>query len=235
MLQNNPAILITGETGDVLVEQMTSKGFVVDVIPFIKTESIQTKKVQQQVDDISNLNTTVVFTSSNAVNAVHEYIQNKNVTWKIYCVGNATRLLIEKLFNGVTIVALADNAIALSEKIIADNPLNNQLYFFCGDKKRDELPGMLSKNNIVVNEIEVYTTTIFQHTIKKDYDAVVFFSPSAVDGFFKNNSLNNKTVLFAIGNTTAGEIKKFSKNEIIVSDAPAKKYVIEKVIQFLKK
>ena len=235
MLQNNLTILITGETDEALVQQMISKGFVVDVIPFIKTESIQTKKVKQEIEDISNLNTTVIFTSSNAANAVNECVQGKNVTWKIYCVGNATRSLVERLFNGVTIVATADNAIALSAKIIADESLEEQLYFFCGDKRRDELPGMLSKNNIVVHQIEVYATTILQHKFLKHYDAVVFFSPSAVNGFFENNLLNDKTVLFAIGNTTASEIKKFSKNEIIVSDAPAKKYVIEKIIWFFNR
>ena len=69
----------------------------------------------------------------------------------------------------------------------------------------------------------------------KDYDAVVFFSPSAVEGFFKNNSLNDKTVLFAIGNTTAEEIKKYSGNKIVISDKPGKKEVIEKVIRFFKR
>ena len=124
------------------------EGFTADVIPFIKTQSIQTKKVQQAIENISEQNAFVVFTSGNAVNAVHEYVQHKKINWKIYCIGNATRLLIEKLFAGATIIATADNATALAEKIIADKHLNKPLYFFCGDKRRDELPQLLLKNNI---------------------------------------------------------------------------------------
>lgn len=233
MLQNNAAILITGEINNSLVQQMALKGFIVDVIPFIKTQSIQTKKVQQEIEDIADRNAYVVFTSSNAVNAVHEYIQHKNINWKIYCVGNTTRLLIEKLFDSSNIIATADNATALSKQIIKNKALIKKAYFFCGDKRRDELPQLLLKNNIAVNEIEVYTTTIFNHKLLKDYDAVMFFSPSAVEGFFENNSLNDKTVLFAIGNTTADEIRKFSGNKIVMSDKAGKKEVIEKLLDTL--
>jgi uroporphyrinogen-III synthase len=93
MLQNNPTILITGETNDSLLKPLTIKGFIVDVIPFIQTESLQTEKVQQTIENISMLHTTVVFTSSNAVEAVHHFIQNQKLNWRIYCVGNATKVI----------------------------------------------------------------------------------------------------------------------------------------------
>ena len=233
MHQGNPTILITGEIKESLLNKMISKGISADVIPFIKTAIIQTKKIQQQIENILTLNTTVVFTSKNAVEPVSEYLQNKKPNWKIYCIGNTTRMLIEKYFGKGSIVSIADDATALAKKIIADKKAT-EIYFFCGDKRRDELPELLSKNNIAVNEVEVYTTTILHHTIKKDYDGILFFSPSAVEGFFENNTVNKRSILFAIGNTTAEEIKKFTENNIVVSNKPDKKELLEKMIEFFK-
>lgn len=233
MLQNNPTILITGEIDDSLVTPIISKGFTVDVIPFIETKSLQTAEVQQTVEAVSMLDATVLFTSSNAVEAVHHFIQAKKLNWKIYCVGNATASLIKKLFAGITVIAVADNGVKLAQAIIADKGAIDEVYFFCGDKRRNELPLLLTQNNIAVNETEVYTTTILQHKLSKHYDGILFFSPSAVEGFFKNNNVDDATALFAIGSTTADEIKKYSTNKIVVTDKPGKGALIERVMQFL--
>ena len=229
----NPTILITGEIDNALLNETISKGFIVDVIPFIKTETITTIEVKQAIEKVLQLDATVVFTSGNAVEAVSKKLQYKKPNWKIYCIGNTTKDLVEKLVGKESIVAIANNAAELAEKIIA-NKLDKEVYFFCGDKKRDELPALLQENNIAVNEIEVYTTTILHHIIQKQYDAILFFSPSAMEGFFTKNDIDERTILFAIGNTTANEIKKFSKNEIVVNDKPGKKELIEKVVAYFR-
>ncbi|MEP6465791.1 MAG: uroporphyrinogen-III synthase [Parafilimonas sp.] len=233
MRQNKPAILITAEVDELLLKQIISKEINADVIPFIKTEINQTKKTQQQIENVITLNATVIFTSKNAIEAVSEYLQNKKPNWKIYCIGNTTRILVEKYFGKESIASIADDATALAKKTIADD-LTKEVYLFCGDKRRDELPELLLQNNISVNEIEVYTTTILHHTIEKGYGGILFFSPSAVEGFFKNNKVNENTILFAIGTTTANEIKRFSKNKIIVSNKADKKNLIEKVIEYFQ-
>lgn len=232
MQPGNPTILITADIDRSLLAEIISSGFKVDVIPFIKTESIQTEKVQQAIENISMLNATIVFTSSNAVETVYHFIQNKKINWKIYCVGNATKSLIENLLIDVTVVAVADNAAKLAQQIISNKENISEVYFFCGDKRRNELPELLAQNSIVVHEIVAYSTTILQHAIEKDYDAILFFSPSAVEGFFKSNALDDKTVLYAIGHTTASEIKKYCENKIIVSDKPGKNELIEKVVEY---
>lgn len=203
-----------------------------DVIPFIQTKTIETKEVLQQIEYISGLSATVIFTSRNAVDAVHAHLQNKKPAWKIFSVGNLTSSLVKKIFNEEAVTGVAGNAQALAEKIISHKNFTNEVYFFCGDKRRDELPALLAEHNIAVHEVEVYTTTILQHTIKKDYDGILFFSPSAVKGFFENNAVKGKTVLFAIGDTTAEEIKMFSKNKIIVSDNPGKQDLIDKATEY---
>jgi uroporphyrinogen-III synthase len=231
MCLNNPAILITAEINESLLHELTSQGFKADIIPFIKIEIVRSKQLQEQIENILKENAVIVFTSSNAVEAVGDYIQNKKLSWEIYCIGNTTKNSVIKYFGDNAVEATANNAAALAEKLISDK--EKHVYFFCGDKRRDELPDLLSRHNIIVNEIEVYTTIIHQHKIEKDYDAVLFFSPSAVQGFFKNNVIKEKTVLFAIGNTTADEIKKFSGNKIVVTNKPGKKELVENVIKFL--
>ncbi len=231
---NNLAILITADINKILLNEIRSKGFIVDVISFIQTKIIKEEKVQKQIEDVLQLNANVVFTSSKAVEVIGRHFKNIKPAWKIYCVGNATKILIEKTFDKASVIAVADNAADLVQKIIADKKSVNEIYFFCGDKRRHELPYLLQSNNINVNEIEVYQTIILKHTIEKNYDAILFFSPSAAEGFFKINSVNEQTVLFAIGNTTAMEIKKYSQNKIVVGNKPGKQDLIEKLIGFFK-
>ena len=229
---NNTKILITGDISGFLLKEVIAKGIDVDVIPFIQTKTTIAKKVRQQIEEVSALDAIVIFTSSNAVEAIHARLPNKKPNWKIYVVGNSTASLVKKIFGEGSVIAVTDDAVALAEKIISHKNSLNEVFFFCGDKRRDELPEMLAKNNIAVREIEVYITTILRHKIEKDYDGILFFSPSAAEGFFAYNTINDKTVLFAIGNTTANEIKKFSGNKIITSDKPGKQDLIEKVIEY---
>lgn len=225
-------ILITASINTSLLNELAAKCFEVDVIPFIETSVIKTKKTQQQIEHVLNKHANVIFTSNNAVKAVAENLQHHKPDWKIYCIGNTTKTLAEEYFGNDSIIATADDGTALANRIITQKGKLNEIYFFCGDKRRNELPGLLKQNNITVNEIEVYTTTMLEYTVEKNYDAVLFFSPSAVQGFFVHNSIEEKTALFAIGNTTANEIKKFVKNEIIVSDKPGKNELAEKVIAY---
>ncbi|MBS1975620.1 MAG: uroporphyrinogen-III synthase, partial [Bacteroidetes bacterium] len=64
------------------------------------------------------------------------------------------------------------------------------------------------------------------------YDAILFYSPSAVNSFFEKNNPGPQTILFAIGNTTTKEIKKYTNNKIVVADKPSKKLLAEQAINY---
>ena len=106
------------------------------------------------------------------------------------------------------------------------------MVFFCGDERRDELPDILKQHDIDVNEIVVYQTVEVPRKITKKYFGILFFSPSAVRSIFKLNKLGEKTIPFAIGNTTANEIKKFSNNKIIISNEPGKENLNQKMMEY---
>ena len=91
---------------------------------------------------------------------------------------------------------------------------------------------MLRQRGIDVNEIIVYQTINLPHKIEQEYHGILFFSPSAVQSFFQKNKLSDTTILFAIGNTTANEIKKFTNNKIIISDSPGKENLVGKMVEY---
>ena len=70
------------------------------------------------------------------------------------------------------------------------------------------------------------------HKISKDYAGILFFSPSAADSFFLVNKAPGKTIFFAIGETTAAAIKKYTGNKIILADKPGKNELLINMMEF---
>jgi len=226
------SILSTRPINQALIQQASEKNILIDVLSFIETEAIDSVDVYEEIENALLESATVVFTSMNAVEAVAEHLNDEyKPDWKIYCIGNTTKKLVLKYFGEELISGFASDATELAERIIEDNETDNVI-FFCGDNRRDELSSLLCENDINVNEIEVYQTNMIHHTIEKNYDGILFFSPSAAESFFSNNKLNDKTILFAIGNTTASALKNYSKNKIVIADEPDKNNLAEKAIEY---
>jgi uroporphyrinogen-III synthase len=230
-MQNKINILCTRPLNKVIVAAAQQQGIAIDEISFIETEAIQTIEVQQEIEQAATQITTVVFTSMNAVEAVADYLDGQLPEWNIYCMGNTTNQLVKKYFGEEKLTGIANSATELAELILADET-TGEVIFFCGDQRRDELPQILRSNNIDVTEITVYQTIPVTHVIDKMYHGILFFSPSAVASFFSKNKLPSTTVLFAIGSTTANEIKKYTTNKIITGDEPGKENLAEKMMEY---
>ena len=230
-MQNRTQILSTRPLHETLLQEAKQAGIDIDELSFIETSPIQSPSLQSEIDEALQQSITAVFTSMNAVEAVADQINGKKPCWKIYCIGTTTQQLVVTYFGQDAIAGTANDAAALAKLIIEDQP-KGKLLFFCGDQRRDELPEILQQNSIKLKEIIVYQTTAIQHRIQKLYEGILFFSPSGVESFFSNNQLTKKTILFAIGNTTAKEIKKHSDNEIVVSDEPGKENLARKMMEY---
>ena len=224
-------ILCTRPIDQSLINSVRSKGNFIDVLSFIETTPLKTITLQQEIEDALGSAATVVFTSMNAVEAVAAYLNGHEPQWKIYSIGTTTDQLINKYFGEGLVAGTAFNAADLAALIVKDR-LTEKLIFFCGNQRRDELPAMLRKNNIAVTEIEVYQTTAVPHKIDKVYDGILFFSPSAAESFFLNNTVSPQTILFAIGNTTADAIKSFSDNKTIIADTASKENLVKQMIAY---
>ena len=94
------------------------------------------------------------------------------------------------------------------------------------------MPQALKDDDVKFNEIKVYETTLQPQKIKTAVDAILFFSPSGVESYLKDNTIKKETC-FCIGETTAEALNKITKN-IIIADQPTVEDVIEDVIEEYK-
>ncbi|WP_300440993.1 uroporphyrinogen-III synthase, partial [Christiangramia sp.] len=153
-----------------------------------------------------------IFTSKNAMKA----IEGKDISIeKCFCVGDKTAAFASK--KGYSVEEKGNNAKALAEKIISGH-VKERFHFFSGNKRREELPGLLKKNCIKFTEIEVYETLLNPKKFESQFDGIMFFSPSGVQSYTAQNQL--KTTAFCIGETTASEARKHTEN-IIIATKPA--------------
>ena len=226
MQKTKRQILSTVILGKKLIDEALLNDILIDEISFINTKEIEDESVINNISTYLQQKIIVVFTSMNAVTAVAKFSKQKP-EWKIYCISSTTRKLVVKSFGKNSVAGTADSAQQLAEVIVADKI--KEVVFFCGDKRRDELPDKLKENNISVKEIIVYSTIKTPVSVKK-YDGVLFFSPSDVDSYFSVNKLDEATQLFAIGSTTAKAIQQYNKNNIIISPSPAKENLVREMI-----
>ena len=211
-------ILSTRPLDENLVKAAMQQNIIIDCISFIETETIRDQNIAEQILSLQDKKLTAVFTSMNAVEAVKHYLSAK-VDWVVYSIGQTTKELAAKTFGQENIAGTANNASQLADNII-DNK-QQEVYFFCGDQRRDELPGKLEAAGVALHQIVVYKTIQKQNIISKAYDGILFFSPSAVHSFFVNNKIGNST-MFAIGNTTAEAIRQYTNNNMIIAERPGK-------------
>jgi uroporphyrinogen-III synthase len=181
---------------------------------------------------ISNL----VFTSSNAVKAFELILKQEGLKLQgkiIYCLSGKTKDAVQKAFIDVPMHAEARNAEELARVVVKEGV--EEVVFICGNKRRDSLPEILTKEGVQWTEIIVYDTEEAPKKMDEDFDAVVFFSPSAVSSFFRYNQLSEDTVCFAIGETTAESLREMKIENIVTSPYPQEEKIFETLINFFKK
>jgi uroporphyrinogen-III synthase len=219
-------VLSTRPLAGSLIDEAAAQGVVIDVLPFIGTKPLEDEALNGKLEALGRRSLTAVFTSANAVMAM---VGNGSSDWKIFCIDGATRRAAAARFGETAIVGVADSAKELSKVIIGWEP-PRELWFFCGDRRREELPINLRTAGWVVQEVVVYETVLTPCKVSKSYDAIAFFSPSAVESFFSMNTINPDVSLFAIGRTTAAAIYEKCKNPVTVSKQPDEKTLIEQII-----
>jgi len=226
-------ILSTRPLEAVLIGQAAEKDITINALPFIATEPIKDEVLSRQVRSLGDLTLTAVFTSMNAVEAVVEMLgTTKAACWKIFCIGAATGRAVSHHFTSAAVAGTAHSASALADEILHQMPA--EIFFFCGDQRRDELPDKLSAAGVRVNEWVVYRTIQTPYRIETSYDGIAFFSPSAVHSFFSVNTLPAMTPLFAIGNTTANIIRTYCPNPVIASPSPEQETMVQKMIDYFQ-
>lgn len=221
-MRNSIQILATKILSANQKQELVKAHFKVIEADFIKTET--------ENFELTELNDNLIFTSQNAVrsflkNPKQEELKSKNV----FCVGLKTKIVLSEA--GFNVVAYTGYASDLAE-IITLIYANESYTFFSGNLRKDTLPKALAEAGIKFNEIQVYKTSLTPHKIKDAVDAILFFSPSGVKSYLKENNIKKETC-FCIGETTAQALEKITKN-IVIAAQPSIEDVIEDVIEEYK-
>ncbi len=215
-------ILSTKILSNVQKQELVNANFNILEANFIAT--------QNQNFELKDIFDNLIITSQNAAQSIllHskcEELKTKNV----FCVGLKTKALLEE--NGFNVIVYVDYASDLAE-IVTLIYSSESYTFFSGNLRKETLPKALKEAKIKFNEIQVYETTLTPQKIKTTVDGILFFSPSAVESYLKDNKIKAE-ICFCIGNTTAESLEKVTKN-IIVADQPSVENVIDDVIEEYK-
>jgi uroporphyrinogen-III synthase len=190
-------------------------------------------EIKNNLFELNEINDNLIFSSQNAVLSLieqngWEVLKTKSV----FGVGIKTKELLEQ--NGFKVDVYMDYASELAEIITLI--YNKESYtFFSGNLRMETLPNALKSEGIPFNEIEVYQTKLapFKISEQEKFDAILFFSPSAVESYLTNNKIK-KEVCFCIGTTTAKALEVYKVKNIVIAEIPTINDVIVEVIEYYK-
>lgn len=224
-------IITTAEISDSSAIDSWEFSFRLYTFPLIRKELSFDSEVEQLIFQRGRERINAIFTSEVAVRSVFERLEQQP-DWNIYCLNGKTRTTLLKFIPETLIAAMGRNSSELSVIIKEDpEPLRERpTVFFCGNRRMPMLPMTFQQLGIPLEEIISYNTSCAPSTIGGDIHGFLFFSPSAVDCFFTHNpQVSDKSVLFAIGETTAESIKAHCTNKIIIAPEPSEAALLNEV------
>jgi uroporphyrinogen-III synthase len=189
--------------------------------------------VSRNSPPLEGLGEALIFTSQNAVLSILQHPKIEDLKQRtVFCVGLKTKELLNE--NGFTVEAYTGYAEDLAE-IITLVYSDESFTFFSGNLRKDTLPSMLTENQINFNEVQVYETSLITHKLNQEFDAILFFSPSAVKSYLRNNKVTTEK-FFCIGKTTAAYLETILPEtkikNIKIARQPSIENVIEQVIEY---
>lgn len=146
----------------------------------------------------------------------------------VFCVGERTASVIREA--GFQVREYFENAQSLGEGIPAEKGIH--CGYFSGNLRRENLIKELSNRAIAFTERQTYQTVLKPKTFERPFDAILFFSPSGVQSFTQNNTLN-EAMAICIGSTTAAEIQNHTE-KYIITPKPTMTQVILQSINYFK-
>src|SRR5690554_1693584 len=215
-MENKICILSTKKLQSNQKQFLLNAGFSVIEADFIKISRLPFQ--------LKNTPTLLLFTSQNAVKSV---LKNEKAeilkTIPAICVGIKTKQLLET--NGFKVLAMEEYAQRLAP-IIQKDFSKEQIAFFAGNLRRNILPNAMNESNIAFDEYLVYQNEESSLKIKAKTDGILFYSPSGIKSYLKQNTITTQTC-FCIGTTTADALKNITKNVVIANQQTVENVIIQ--------
>ena len=225
-MSSAPHIVSTRRLTSGIVDELKAKGWMFTDHDFISKLIHVPADLQAQA-----IRKHVVLTSITGVKAFLEIttqLQLDSDHYQVYCLSRGTREYASA--SGLDIKSSAPNASALAEEILKDVEVKAVTHV-SSNLRRDELSDKLIKAGVAVHDVIAYRTEFTPIVIDHSYDAIIFFSPSAVDSFLSLNGLQ-QVPCFCLGKTTAVYAKQEGYQHTYIPEAPAEDILLKTIINY---
>lgn len=158
----------------------------------------------------------LIFSSRNAVTGFFNSFPESTISaCRCLCVGEASSAMLSE--KGLNVLEVFPTASELAQSLKRKNTSDSYVYY-CGNLRLDFIPDTLDNLGLPWQEARVYKTLLNHKKNTRRYDAVVFFSPSAVKSYLEVNPLDQATG-YCIGSTTAAALQKYT-HRILIPETP---------------
>lgn len=177
-----------------------------------------------------------IFTSTNGVKALKELMDaglQVRPEVQLFAVGSKTQQALQDLGLDAKIPRTEDSE-HLAELIIEEGKINSVIYFH-GNLSRGKMTEMLQNEDIEVVELEVYETIINPVEMPHvSVSGILFYSPSAVEGFKKGKGFDDELPpLFAIGPTTGKALQDETDQPVHIAKQPDTEVLLRTVSDYI--
>jgi len=249
-------VVLTRENNDAVADILKAQGVDVLELPMIKIEfSSDASDVSEVFAELGRYDW-LTFSSVNGVRGFfNEFFKNFDDIRclgiaRIACVGEATARELKKYFLHADVLPKISTGAEMAKAMVEYESLEN-LRVLCviGNLAGKEMFEILEeKGKAIVDEFQVYKTVVAEieeGESASDFrefgaDAIVFSSPSAVEGFAKNakklltKDSAARPKIAAIGSVTAEAVKKYGMKVSAVAADPLPESVAAAVMSLLK-
>jgi len=208
---------------------------------FFKIEGVQAKEFRKDRINILDYSA-VIFTSRNAVDHYFRMCKEMRVevpeTMKYFTISESTAYYLQKYvqFRKRKIFHSKENFANLIDHIKKHRA--EKFLLPCSDIHKQEIPKMLEDNKIQYKKAVIYRTLAsdLSDIDIKQYDMLVFFSPSGIKSLFKNfpEFDQKETLIAGFGPSTAKAVKDAGLQlnlEAPTSTAPSMTMAMEQFLQ----
>jgi len=224
-----PHIISTRKLSPTWVERLERMDFNCTIHDFVQKQITIPALLEKD-----NIQEYIVLTSKSGVKAFLQIVNEWNLNisdYKVFSISEATKKLA--VAAGIQIIASAANANALADEILKHKDIKI-LTHICSNRRRDELSERLKSSGVNVRDVVAYHTEFTPVKIESGYDAILFFSPSAVDSFLSVNPFHQATC-FCIGQTTANHAKQKGYQHTYIAAAPSEDALVQELINHYAK
>ena len=216
-------ILVTRHLSDEQTSYAISHGLKPLVCPAI---SIKFRNLEKDAIELvkKNPDKPWIITSKNAARAFEriDLSAKINSPQRIYVVGDKTSDGVKRIMPEAEVAVPEKQTSEGLAKLILSENLSSEFIYFSGNRTTGVLNSKLKNAGKTIHRIEVYETLLNELDFPDDtFEAVLFFSPSAVQAYQQSGGFERYSVqLFAIGPTTAKELRRIAPGQIYISPEP---------------